>query len=102
MVYKIIETNKGDYIDSNNKRYRILEATNVATPQGKNVGWTTYESIEDAANKNNLIYDPINTNSEIRAIKKDINELKKSNKELVESNQMLTDCLLEVSEIVYQ
>ena len=93
MVYKAMPSDLGLYIDESGKRYELLEATSVATPQGKNYGWTEYESIEKAAEGFKLTLS--NTSITAQDLQDQINELK-------ESNQMLTDCLLEVSEIVYQ
>lgn len=93
MVYKATPSDLGLYIDESGKRYDILEATSVATPQGKDYGWTEYESIEKAAEGFKLTLS--NTSITAQKLQDQINELK-------ESNQMLTDCLLEVSELVYQ
>lgn len=93
MVYKATPSDLGLYIDESGKRYDILEATSVATPQGKDYGWTEYESIEKAAEGFKLTLS--DTSMTAQSLQNQINELK-------ESNQMLTDCLLEVSEIVYK
>lgn len=93
MVYKAMPSDLGLYIDESGKRYELLEATNVATPQGKNYGWTEYESIEKAAEGFKLTLS--DTSMTAQSLQNQINELK-------ESNQMLTDCLLEVSEMVYK
>lgn len=93
MVYKAMPSDLGLYIDESGKRYELLEATSVATPQGKNYGWTEYESIEKAAEGFKLTLS--NTSITAQDLQDQINELK-------ESNQMLTDCLLEISELVYK
>lgn len=56
MVYKKVESDNGAYKASDGSLYEIMEATNVMTPQGKNVGWTEYKNIEEAAAAFNLIY----------------------------------------------
>ena len=59
MVYKAVESEYGAYIDESGARYEIFEATRVATPQGENVGWDKYDSLDDAMADYKLIYDPI-------------------------------------------
>ena len=49
MVYKKVESEMGLYKASDGSLYDIMEAVNVMTPQGKNVGWTEYNNIEEAA-----------------------------------------------------
>ena len=49
MVYKKIQNAEGSYIDGNNTRWDILEAHEAYTPEGINVGWDEYDSIEAAA-----------------------------------------------------
>lgn len=93
MVYKATPSDLGLYIDESGKRYDILEATSVATPQGKDYGWTEYASIEKAAEGFKLTLSSASITAQ--KLQDQINELK-------ESNQMLTDCLLEVSEMVYK
>lgn len=56
MVYKAVENEYGSYRGSNGALYDILEALNVMTPQGKNVGWDTFNNIEEAAAAFNLTY----------------------------------------------
>lgn len=57
MVYKKIESEAGPYQASDGSRYEIFEAIKVMTPQGKNVGWDEFDSIEDASQAYGLIYD---------------------------------------------
>lgn len=57
MVYKKVECEMGAYIASDGSRYEIFEAINVMTPQGKNVGWDTFNNINEAAEAYGLIYD---------------------------------------------
>ena len=59
MVYKKIQNDEGDYIDIQHTRWDILEAHEAWTPQGKNVGWDEYESLEAAAAAYGLMYDPL-------------------------------------------
>lgn len=59
MVYKKIQNEQGDYKDKQEVRYTVLEANEAYTPQGKNVGWDEYASLEAAANAYGLIYDPL-------------------------------------------
>ena len=50
MVYKKIEMNEeGPYIDDNGFYFDILESTKVVGPQGVNVGWDTFNNIDEAA-----------------------------------------------------
>lgn len=55
MVYKKVECEEGLYLASDGSRYEIFEATNVITPQGKNVGWDTFDNINEAANAYGLV-----------------------------------------------
>lgn len=59
MVYKKIQNNEGPYIDKKKVRYDILEAHEAYTPEGLNVGWDEYDSIEAAAIAYGLTYDPL-------------------------------------------
>jgi hypothetical protein len=59
MVYKKIQNEEGNYIDSMNERWDILEAHEAWTPQGKNVGWDEFENLEKAAEAYELTYDPL-------------------------------------------
>jgi hypothetical protein len=56
MVYKAVESEYGEYKNDEDVLFDILEAINVMTPQGKNVGWSEYTNIEEAANDFGLIY----------------------------------------------
>lgn len=58
MVYKKVQNEQGNYIDSMNVRWDILEAHEAYTPQGKNVGWDEFENLEEAASYYGLTYDP--------------------------------------------
>lgn len=49
MVYKKVENETGAYIDKKGTVYDILEAHEAYTPDGLNVGWDSYDSIEAAA-----------------------------------------------------
>lgn len=49
MVYKKVLNEQGAYIDKKEVRYDILEAHEAYTPEGLNVGWDEYDSIEAAA-----------------------------------------------------
>lgn len=59
MVYKKIQNEQGSYVDKKQVRWDILEAHEAYTPQGKNVGWEEYDSLEQAANAYGLTYSPI-------------------------------------------
>lgn len=63
MVYKKIQNERGSYIDAEQVRWDILEAHEAYTPQGKNVGWDEYESLEQTANAYGLKYDPVEVNN---------------------------------------
>jgi hypothetical protein len=56
MVYKKVESECGPYQASDGSLYDIFEAINVMTPQGKNVGWDEFDSIEDASLAYGLTY----------------------------------------------
>ena len=58
MVYKKVQNEEGNYIDAEQVRWDILEAHEAWTPQGKNVGWDEFESLEEAASYYGLTYDP--------------------------------------------
>lgn len=59
MVYKKVQNEEGNYIDKQGTRWDILEANEAYTPQGKNVGWDEFESLEQAAKSYGLTYDPV-------------------------------------------
>ena len=56
MVYRAVENENGPYRNNEGVLFDILEAINVMTPQGKNVGWDEYANIEEAAIGFGLIY----------------------------------------------
>lgn len=56
MVYKVVESECGPYVSHDGIFCDIMEAINVMTPQGKNIGWSEYENIEEAAAAFNLTY----------------------------------------------
>lgn len=62
MVYKKFENPEGNYIDVQQVRWDILEANEAWTPQGKNVGWDTFASLEAAAVAYGLTYSPLEEN----------------------------------------
>ena len=49
MVYKKIESEVGPYIDDNGSYFDILESTKVVGPLGTNVGWDSFNNIDEAA-----------------------------------------------------
>ena len=54
MVYKILNEN-GDYVDDITKEPRnLLEANWAETPEGLNVGWTEFDSLDEAIAHFNL------------------------------------------------
>lgn len=59
MVYKKIQNEEGPYIDKKQVRYDILEAHEAYTPEGLNVGWDEYDSLEAAAIAYGLTLDPL-------------------------------------------
>lgn len=59
MVYKKIENETGDYINKKKVRFDILEAHEAYTPEGLNVGWDEYDSIEAAAIAYGLTLSPL-------------------------------------------
>lgn len=59
MVYKKIQNPEGNYIDVQQTRWDILEVHEAWTPQGLNVGWDEYESLEQATQAYGLIYQPL-------------------------------------------
>lgn len=56
MVYRAVESEHGVYKDEKGVFFDILEAINVMTPQGLNVGWDEYDNIEEAAKAFELEY----------------------------------------------
>ena len=48
MVYKLIESEAGPFT-KDGSYYDIYEAINVMTPQGPNVGWDHFNSLNEAA-----------------------------------------------------
>ena len=65
MVYKKIQNEEGNYIDSMNERWDILEAHEAWTPQGKNVGWDEFDSLEAAAIAYGLTYSPLDPSEKL-------------------------------------
>ena len=59
MMYKKIENAQGNYIDKKQVRFDILEAHEAWTPDGLNVGWDEYDSIEAAAIAYGLTLSPL-------------------------------------------
>ena len=49
MVYKKIESETGAYQSVDGALFDILESTKVVGPQGVNVGWDTFNNIDEAA-----------------------------------------------------
>ena len=49
MVYKKIESETGAYQSDNGALFDILESTKVVGPQGVNVGWDSFNNIDEAA-----------------------------------------------------
>lgn len=49
MVYKKVPSEYGLYINIDGALFDILESTKVVGPQGVNVGWDTFNNIEEAA-----------------------------------------------------
>lgn len=59
MFYKKVQSEEGDYKDTNNVRFTVLEAHEAFTPQGKNVGWDEYADLETAVSAYGLTYEPV-------------------------------------------
>ena len=49
MVYKKIESEMGAYQSVDGALFDILESTKVVGPQGVNVGWDSFNNIDEAA-----------------------------------------------------
>ena len=49
MVYMKIESESGAYQSVDGALFDILESTKVVGPQGTNVGWDTFNNIDEAA-----------------------------------------------------
>ena len=49
MVYKKIESKVGAYQSVDGALFDILESTKVVGPQGVNIGWDTFNNIDEAA-----------------------------------------------------
>ena len=49
MVYMKIESEMGAYQSVDGALFDILESTKVVGPQGTNVGWDTFNNIDEAA-----------------------------------------------------
>lgn len=65
MVYKKTQNEEGNYIDVQQTRWDILEAHEAWTPEGKNVGWDSFESLESAAQAYGLTYSPLDPGEEL-------------------------------------
>jgi len=59
MVYKKIQNEQGDYKDSNQARYAVLEAHEAWTPEGINAGWSEFENLEACLSAWGLAYAPL-------------------------------------------
>lgn len=49
MVYKKVPSDYGLYMAEDGALFDILESTKVVGPQGVNVGWDTFNNIDEAA-----------------------------------------------------
>ena len=49
MVYKKIQSETGVYQSVDGALFDILESTKVVGPQGVNIGWDTFNNIDEAA-----------------------------------------------------
>lgn len=49
MVYKKIESEAGAYQSVDGALFDIIESTKVVGPQGVNIGWDTFNNIDEAA-----------------------------------------------------
>lgn len=49
MVYKKIESETGAYQSVDGALFDILESTKVVGPQGVNIGWDSFNNIDEAA-----------------------------------------------------
>ena len=59
MVYKKIQNEQGDYKDKQEVRFTVLEAHEAYTPEGLNIGWDVFASMEEALQEYGLVYDPL-------------------------------------------
>ena len=59
MVYKKVQNEEGNYVDTQHTRWDILEAHEAHTPEGLNIGWDEYADLEAAAAAYGLMYDPL-------------------------------------------
>lgn len=64
MVYKKVQNEEGNYIGQDGNRYDILEAHEAYTPEGLNVGWDEFTSLEAAAVAYGLTLDPLEVGEE--------------------------------------
>lgn len=62
---------------------------------------TYYPNFDWVLNENGEPIDVINTSEEPETLEKFLNSLVDENKTFTEENQLLTDCILEMSEIIY-
>lgn len=58
MVYKLLDESC-DYIDNSGKRWNLLEANIAWTPNGVNIGWDTFNNIEEAMEYYSVRYEPL-------------------------------------------
>lgn len=49
MVYKKVPSDYGLYMAEDGALFDILESTKVVGPQGVNIGWDTFNNIDEAA-----------------------------------------------------
>ena len=59
MFYKQIQSEEGNYKDKTGVRFAVLEAHEVFTPQGKNIGWDEFADMTAALTAYALTYDPL-------------------------------------------
>ena len=66
MVYKLIESEGGPFI-KDGSYFDILESTKVVSPQGVNVGWDTFNNIDEAAAYYGVVRLPNEPEEEVKA-----------------------------------
>lgn len=58
MIYQKRQQDDGDYTDADGVRWIVNFFRRVRTPEGVNVGWTEFPSLEAALEAWGLIYEP--------------------------------------------
>lgn len=59
MIYRKEEQEDGDYIDREGTRWAVSCLRRIRTPEGVNVGWTEFQSLEAALEEWGMTYAPL-------------------------------------------